>query len=68
MPTEDIRGLPASFASLRMWDELAFAYVDMLLCHRDADVRPEMLGMHAPPLTIVRNVRFGSSPPQVPVG
>lgn len=58
-----IGGAAATFANLLIWDEAAFAYVEIVRCEHGRDVRAEFIAMHDPPLVIVRVARFdGRSP------
>lgn len=51
--------------TLRCWNELEFAYADVV-GHVLGDQRLSVLAQHEPPLLVVVNVRYGNEPARYP--
>jgi hypothetical protein len=54
----ELGGERNTFARLRVWDEAAWDYVELVDCAKHRDARAEFAAMHRPPLVYVVAVRW----------
>jgi hypothetical protein len=54
----ELGGERNTFARLRVWDEAAWDYVELVDCAKGRDARAEFAALHCPPLIFVVAVRW----------
>jgi hypothetical protein len=54
----EMGGARSTFARLRVWNEAAFDYADIVDCAKGRDAREEYAALHRPPLIYVVSVRW----------
>ena len=55
----EMGGADSTWASIAVWDEAQFKYVEVIEHTRGEDARARYLALHWPPLILVRYVRYG---------
>ena len=62
----DMSGSESTWATMKVWDESLFCYVEVLEHVRGQDAREAYAALHKPPMLIVRSIRYGSNQPIFP--
>jgi len=63
-----LRGEHSTSATILVWNELERRYDEVVDLAKGEDARARYLALHAPPLVIVRAIRYGLEPATYPPG
>jgi hypothetical protein len=64
----EMGGTDSTTATILVWNELEWRYDEIVDLTKGQDARAHYLALHAPPLVIVRAVRYGMDPAIYPPG